>query len=325
MAGSRREWKADGALPGFESTTIELPSEDDGALVATLIRKSGAPKSNKAFLYVHGFVDYFFHDHVAQELVNAGWDFYALELRRYGRSLRAENRPNYCTSLAQYDVEISAAIAIIVDEERHASLTLYGHSTGGLIVSLYANSGARKGSINAVVLNSPFFGFKVNRVQAMKLPIASAISYVAPWMNDPKAISPLYGESIHISARGEWNFDLRWKPIEGFPAYYGWVRAIRKGHAKVQRGLAIECPVLVLHSDNSGGGKVWDDHFHSRDIVLDVAHMRQWSGGLGSRVKREEVAGAIHDVMLSREPVRSTALRSMLNWLQQLPASPAPA
>lgn len=324
MPGATREWKADGALPGFESTTIELPSEDDGALVATLIRKRGASRSNKSFLYVHGFVDYFFHDHVANALVEAGWDFYALELRRYGRSLRAGNRPNYCTNLAQYDAEISAAIDIVIDEERHNSLTLYGHSTGGLIVSLYANSGARKSRINAVVLNSPFFGFKVNRVQKMKLPIASAIGRVAPWMSDPKAISPLYGESIHNSARGEWNFDLRWKPIEGFPAYFGWVRAIRKGHATVQRGLAIECPVLVLHSDNSGGGKIWDDHFHSRDIVLDVAHMRQWSDGLGRSVKREEIAGAIHDVMLTREPVRSTALRCMLNWLQLLPAFPAP-
>ena len=320
-----REWTPDGALADFESTTIELPGEDDGPLVATVVRKRGGTPSAKAFLYVHGFVDYFFHEHVASALIAAGWDFYALELHRYGRSLRAGNRPNYCTSLAQYDAEISAAIAIAVDEDHHTTLALYGHSTGGLIVSLYADSGARRADISAVVLNSPFFGFKVSRREAAKLKVAVAIGRVLPWLSDPNAISPRYGESLHVTRRGEWNFDLRWKPLSGFPAYFGWVRAIKLGHNRVQRGLALECPVLLLHSDQSGGGREWNDNFHSRDIVLDVDHMRRFSSGLGRDVQREEIPGAIHDIMLSREPVRERALRSMLNWLQRLPLASGPA
>jgi alpha-beta hydrolase superfamily lysophospholipase len=316
-----RVWAPDGAAAGFERTTIDLPAEDDGVLVATVLRKRSHEKSDKAFLYVHGFVDYFFHEHVANALIAAGWNFYALELRRYGRSLRGGNRPNYCTDLTQYDAEITAAIAMIVDEDHHSALTLYGHSTGGLVVSLYAHAGARRADIRAVVLNSPFFGFKVSRVEAIKLRLAVAIGRLFPWLSDPKAISPRYGESLHVSARGEWNFDLRWKPIAGFPAYFGWVRAIRLGHNRVQRGLAVQCPVLVLHSDQSGGGRVWNENFHSRDIVLDVAHMRQFSAGLGHHVQREEVPGAIHDVMLSREPVRQRALHGMLNWLQRLPSA----
>ncbi|MBC8087487.1 MAG: alpha/beta hydrolase [Phycisphaerae bacterium] len=320
-----RDWTPDGALAEFERTTIELPGEDDGTLVATVVRRVGEAKSDKAFLYLHGFVDYFFHEHVASALIAAGWDVYALELRRYGRSLRAGNRPNYCTSLAQYDTEISAAIAIAADEDQHTTLVLYGHSTGGLIASLYADSGARRADISAVVLNSPFFGFKVNNLEAVKLGIGVAIGRVLPWLSDSKAISPMYGESIHATARGEWNFDLRWKPIAGFPAYFGWVRAIKLGHRRVQRGLALQCPVLVLHSDQSGGGREWNDNFHSRDIVLNVDHMRRFSSGLGRDVQREEVPGAIHDVMLSRQPVRERALGSMLNWLQRLPLPPAPA
>ena len=33
-----RVWTADGALDGFEVTTIDLQPEDDGVLVATLVR-----------------------------------------------------------------------------------------------------------------------------------------------------------------------------------------------------------------------------------------------------------------------------------------------
>ncbi len=320
-----RVWTPDGVLPECERTTIELPAEDDGALVATVVRKRGTGQSGKALLYVHGFVDYCFHEHVANALVAAGWDFYALELRRYGRSLRAGNRPNYCTSLAQYDAEITAAIAIVVDEDHHTTVALYGHSTGGLIASLYADVGTRRADLSAVVLNSPFFGFKVSPFEGAKVRIAAALGRVLPWLSDPKAISPRYGESLHVTARGEWNFDLRWKPIAGFPAYYGWVRAIKLGHNRVQRGLSVQCPVLVLHSDQSGGGRVWKDSFHSCDIVLDVAHMRRFSGGLGADVHREEVPGAVHDVMLSRAAVRERALGSMLNWLQRLPSPAAPA
>ena len=317
-----REWAPDGALAEFERTTIHLPPEDDGPLVATVVRKCGQAQSDKAVLYVHGFVDYFFQEHVANALLAAGWDFYAVELRRYGRSLRAGNRPNYCTDIAQYDPEITAAIGIVADEDHHSTVVLYGHSTGGLIVSLYADRGARRGDLDGVMLNSPFFGFKVGAWDAAKLRVAMAIGRFLPWLSDAKAISPLYGQSIHVSERGEWNYDLRWKPIAGFPAYFGWLRAVRAGHNCIQRGLAVACPVLVLHSDRSGSGRVWSDLSQASDIVLNVDDMRRLSPTLGARVQREEIAGAIHDVTLSREPVRSQAFSSMLNWLHPVGLKP---
>lgn len=312
-----REWTRDGALPDFENTIIELPAEDDGSLVATVVRKRGATKSAKAILYVSGFVDYFFHEHVAQAALDDGWDFYAVDLRRQGRSLRPGNRPNYCTDLAQYYPEITAAIGIARDEDQHTSLVMFGHSTGGLVVSLYADQGERRADINAVILNSPFFGFKLSAFQTGKLRVAIVVGKVLPWLSDPNAISPLYGQSIHVSERGEWNYDLRWKPIAGFPAYFGWVRAIKLGHRQVEGGLSLQCPVLVMHSHKSGGGREWNDSFHSCDIVLDVEHMRRYSSTLGRRVTCQVIPDAIHDVMLSREPVRKRALSFMLKWLEE--------
>ena len=165
---SERVWTPDRALDGFESITLPLTAEDDGELCATLVRRArGAAAASvpvrRAVLYVHGFIDYFFQAHVADAFDAAGWDFYALDLRRYGRSLRAQNRPNYCTDLAQYDAEISAAINIIRADDKHEIVALMGHSTGGLITSWYAHRGARRTEVNALVLNSPFF---VNQAKA---------------------------------------------------------------------------------------------------------------------------------------------------------------
>ena len=315
-------WASDPILPQYDVTVLPLPAEDDGELVATVLRKTCEGESRRAFLYVHGYLDYFFHDHVATAVCEAGFDFYALELRRYGRSLRGKNRPNYCTSLDQYFVEITQAIDIAI-ADGHDSVVLYGHSTGGLIVSLYADRGERRAQLSAVVLNSPFFEFAITSAQRRMLWIARLLGGVAPWLSDPKGLSPNYGNSIHKSKRGEWDYDLRWKPIRGFPRYFGWVRAIKHGHKGVQRGLSIQAPVLLLHSDASGGGKPWSDAFFTRDIVLNVTHMRTYGEGLGAHVTRTEIPGAIHDVMLSRAPVRQHALQQMVQWMDAtVPAGP---
>lgn len=312
-----RQWTPDAVLPQFEVTTVEFPAAGDGALVATILRRTGVEPSRRAFVYVHGFVDYFFHEHVAQVVIDAGFDFYAVDLRRYGRSLRASNRPNYCTDLTQYFDELTQAIDIAMREGGHDDVVLYGHSTGGLLTALYASTGERRSNISSLVLNSPFFAFAMTAVQRLKKPVAVVVGRFAPWLNDARAISPHYGESLHVSARGEWNYDLRWKPINGFPAYFGWVRAIELAQRQLRGGLSIACPVLVLHSDASGGGKQWDDSFYTRDIVLDVNDMRRDSACLGNHITRTEIPGAVHDVMLSRQPAREQALDVLRDWLHQ--------
>lgn len=308
-----REWIAD-VLSDYELTVLPLPAEDDGALVGTVVRKFCASKSRTAFVYVHGYVDYFFHEHVADAVRDAGMDFYAIELRRYGRSLRGGNRPNYCTDLAQYFEEITQAIDISL-EDGHDHIVLYGHSTGGLIASLYADHGARRAQLSAVVLNSPFFEFDISRADQFKLRIAVVLGRFIPWFTDGKGLPPHYGRTIHASERGEWHYNLQWKPINGFPTYFGWARAITQGHARVQSGLNIQCPVLVLHSDASRDGDGWNENSFTRDIVLDVNDMRKYSAGLGTNVTRTEIPNAIHDVMLSRVDVRENALQQMVQWL----------
>lgn len=315
------QWKADVATPEFESVTLPLARESDGELVATVLRHQKALGSRKAVLYLHGFIDYFFHSHVAEAIRAAGWDIYAIDLRRHGRSLRPGNRPNCCTELSQYFAEISAAIDIVMQEHAHDTVVLYGHSTGGLVAALYADHGERRASLAGIVLNSPFIDLKIGAWQRFKLPIAVAIARVFPYLSDPNGVTPMYGESIHVSKRGEWNYDLRWKPIKGFPAYFGWVRAIREGQHQLQGGLSVQCPVLVMHSDATGGGDKWDESFRTRDIVLEVADIRKYSAGIGAKVTRTEIPGAIHDVMLSQPAVRARALEVMTSWLHSTFAS----
>lgn len=86
--------------PPYERHTIDLGSDDEGPVVATLVRRRAERPSRRAVLYVHGFVDYFFQTHVADFFAARGWDFYALDLRKYGRSLLPHQTPTSAATSA---------------------------------------------------------------------------------------------------------------------------------------------------------------------------------------------------------------------------------
>ncbi len=321
-----RVWTRDQTLGDeYECTTLPLAAEDDGTLCATLVRRREVSSADtdhrahprRAVLYVHGFVDYFFHTHLADACTAAGWNFYAIDLRRYGRSIRDGNRPNYCTDLAEYDAELTAAIDVVRDEDDHATLALLGHSTGGLIAAWYMHRGARRAQVQALVLNSPFLDFNVPAPRSLTIPLASAIGAMFPTLSDPNAITRWYGESLLAQYHGAWTYDLRWKPLLGFPAYFGWARAIRTVQQAVARGLSIASPVLLLHAGASRiASRRWEDAYLNHDIVLNVAHMKERGPRLGADVSLHECAGGMHDLFLSSALVREAAMSAMLRWLE---------
>ena len=101
-------WSPD-FLDGYEITELALPGvepapgePEDVEMVATLIRKTADRVARRAVLYLHGWNDYFFQTHLADHLGDLGFDFYALDLRRYGRSLRrgqsAASSPTWTTT-----------------------------------------------------------------------------------------------------------------------------------------------------------------------------------------------------------------------------------
>ena len=296
------DWQPDRLLPGFEAKTIPLSADYDGEVVATLVRLPAPAAARGTVLYVHGFIDYFFQRHVAERLAAEGYAFYALDLRKHGRSLRAHQHPCFCRDVAEYFDDLSRAL-----DDIDGPVILAGHSTGGLVCALYAAEGERREQVRALWLNSPFFEWRGGAQVRAKLRIAASLGAFAPYLNDPKAVLPAYVESLHETWGGEWAFDLSLKPHHGFPAYFGWVRAITEAHARVHAGLQLACPVLSMHSDES-------------DIVLDWRHIARWSRTLGRDVTVLQFPGALHDVMLSRREIREEAFRQFFAWAERVSA-----
>ncbi|GAA4434850.1 alpha/beta hydrolase [Phytohabitans houttuyneae] len=300
----------------YRSRVIELGHDEEGPVVATLVSRRAQAPTGRAVLYVHGFVDYFFQTHLADFYTDRGWDFYALDLRKYGRSLLPHQTPNFCRTLTEYYPELDAAARIIRDEDGHDTLLVNGHSTGGLIISLWAHDRRDKALVDGLFLNSPFFDF--NARWLMRRPVAAAVARVGrtrPRRIVPLALSAVYGETIHTEQRGEWTYDLAWKPLVGFPVRAGWLGAIREAQRRLRAGLAIPAPVLLACSARSFRGSTWHEAAALADAVLDVEHMVRWAPGLGPHVTVVRIDGGMHDLTLSGPAVRARVFDELERWM----------
>ncbi len=307
-------WMAD-VLPGFEQCTLNGLMAADGPAQPVLVRRRCTQPSTRAVLYVHGYVDYFFQTHLADFFNLHGLHFYALDLRRHGRALRAGQLPNFTRDIDEYLQDVDAAVQLIRGEEHIDWLLLNGHSTGGLVAALYAHRGAQRADVNALCLNSPFFDMNLPTWQQWLLePLLSAMGAWLPRLRLPASPS-CYGESLHITCHGAWRYNTDWKPLYGFPVYAGWLRAIHRAHAEVARGLAIPCPVLVLHARRSAWPTQWHVDATCTDIVLDVADTARLSPRLGPQVEVQAIPDGIHDLVLSGPEPRQKTFQVLLSWL----------
>ncbi len=303
-------------VKNFTYDTLTLNNDYEGKVEATFIQSDKNNSGQVAVLYLHGFVDYFFHPHLADKFHENGYNFYALELRKYGHSLLPHQHPNYCKNLEEYFEEIDICLEKINSIDK-GKIIFLGHSTGGLIISLYAEYGRRKDLLSALILNSPFLEMNAPAIVRKLSPPFFRIAVKAnQYANIPNALSPLYPKSLHVKFNGEWDFNLDFKPIKGFPAYFQWLLAIKAGQDTIKKGLHISIPILLLHSSSSYLPRKWSEDIHKKDVVLNIDHMIKYADNLGDNVKRIEITDGRHDIFLSIKEVRVEAFDKMFSWLK---------
>jgi alpha-beta hydrolase superfamily lysophospholipase len=299
----------------YTAETIPLADDDEGRVVATLVKRPAARTTTRAVLHVHGFSDYFFQTGLAEWWTERGYDFYALDLRKYGRSLLEHQTPNYVTDLATYHEELDQAWERITERDGHDAVVVIAHSTGGLTAPLWADA-RRPEQLAGMILNSPWFDMQGSSlVRVVGTPVINRLGARMPKFHIKRHVSGVYARSLHRDHAGEWDFDLDLKPLSSFPVYAGWLRAIRAGHALLHDGLDVPAPVLVLSSDQTRWTAHLSEAAHSADLVLDVKQIRQWASSVGRHVTYIAIPGARHDVILSRPEVRERAYREIDTWM----------
>ncbi|SHN27189.1 alpha/beta hydrolase [Cryptosporangium aurantiacum] len=310
-------WTTDVLGAPYEQYTIPLGSDDQGEVVATLVRRRADRPTGRAVLHVHGFVDYFFQTHLADRLVESGFDFYAIDLRKYGRSLRPHQTPYFCRSLTEYFADLDAAVRIIREQDSHETVLVHAHSTGGLVTPLWVHRHRTERLVDGLALNSPFFDMNQPRLVRGAIDFFGApMGTFRPYQVLPAPSSNFYGRSLHRDHAGEWDYDLAWKPMSGVQIHAGWLRAIRNGHRRIEAGLAIEVPILVACSTATFRSSRWDESVLRTDAVLDVEHIASRAHRLGRQVTLVRIENGVHDLALSAPPVRERYLEELLRWVE---------
>lgn len=300
---------------GFEQMTMQMKPDREGEVFCTLIRTVKNEKYSRNVLYIHGFSDYFFQTELAVQFEKNKYNFYALDLRKSGRSIRNWQTPYNLYDISDYYEDIDAALEQI-KKETNGTIVLLGHSTGGLALSMYTHNRPNE-KFGALVLNSPFFEMNINGIAKYGIPIVSIIGKYFPDFKIKKGLSPHYGNSLSKKAKGEWEFNEEWKPVAVSTVNASWINAIHKAQTRLHKGLDIKCPVLVMMSDKSYKNKKWTDDFKISDAVLNVGHIKKYSEKLGKNITRISIKNGKHDLVLSLPEVRKEVYEKMFEWLSE--------
>ncbi|MBN9643245.1 alpha/beta hydrolase [Corynebacterium mendelii] len=324
-------WYPDELGPDYEKTTIELGPDPNGEgdVACTLIRyrPAGWTPADTAMLHVHGMTDYFFQTHAAEFFARLGLDYSAVDLRKCGRSHRPGQRFHHCLDLSEYFGDLDAAMDVLL--RNHRRVVMCPHSTGGIITALWADylrrgmlagdadATRRHNALAGAIFNSPWLDIMVPpAAETVSKKLITFIGGHRPDMKLPGFRLGTYWKSIHVSADGEWDYNLNFKPFGGFPMTWGWTKAVADGQKKLHDGgINMGVPCLVVTSSRSRLSKPFSAKSHRADVVLNVHQCQKWAPNLAEDVTIVSVPGAKHDVYLSEKSVRNRAMAIMARWL----------
>lgn len=347
------EWGADILGEPYRARTLDLGTDAEGPAVATLVKRlPGAPLSageesriglvpdpkklklppRFALIHLHGRNDYFFQVEMAAQLAAMGAAFYALDLRKFGRSLRPGQTIGYADDLVEYDDEIDRALAIVRDENPDLPIVLAGHSTGGLIAALWANRNPR--TLAGVLLNSGWL--ELQTMTAMRPAVLQVVSRIAarrPRATVTTSKSDAYGRSLldgwakseftlPARLRGRendpavkgWQYSPEWKRMFSYPVPASWFKAILQGQTTIENEAHLDCPVLSMCSTASHSDE-WAPTIFRSDVVLNADVIVDRSAHLADQVTIARFPGR-HDLFLSDPDVREGVFATVEKWLQ---------
>ncbi|MDE6448304.1 MAG: alpha/beta fold hydrolase, partial [Muribaculaceae bacterium] len=200
------QWGPD-VLEGYESRFVDLGEAFDGPARCTIIRLHPDKPAKKGFLYIHGFNDYFFQADWGRQFVDSGYAFYAVDLRRYGRSRLPWQYPFNVRDQREYFADIDSALNQM-RRDGITDITLGGHSTGGLTVAYYAASMGRRIQVNRIVTDSPFLEWNYSAfMRDVAAPMVGALGKIFPEAEVKQAHCDGYAYSLLKEYDGQWTYN----------------------------------------------------------------------------------------------------------------------
>ena len=311
------DWGPD-VLEGYESKFIDMGEAFDGPARCCVVRLKSRKPSNRAYLYVHGFNDYFFQAEKGRQFADSGYNFYAVDLRRYGRSRLPWQYPFNVRDQKEYFADIDSALSVI-RRDGNTDITLSGHSTGGLTVSYYAACRGARIGVSRVVTDSPFLEWNYNAfMRNVGAPMVGVLGKIFPNAEIKQGHCDGYAYSLLKEYDGEWTYNTNWKMIYSPPVKYSWVGAINSAQGDLmKKGRNIAVPILTMTSSRKISGCDYEPDFKTGDAVLDPAMLQKRGRKLGPHSSVCVIDSGLHNLVLSPLPVRTAAYDSIFRFIRK--------
>eukprot|EP00036_Acanthoecidae_sp_10tr_P013602 CAMPEP_0206293804 /NCGR_PEP_ID=MMETSP0106_2-20121207/4325_1 /ASSEMBLY_ACC=CAM_ASM_000206 /TAXON_ID=81532 /ORGANISM="Acanthoeca-like sp., Strain 10tr" /LENGTH=838 /DNA_ID=CAMNT_0053724409 /DNA_START=240 /DNA_END=2753 /DNA_ORIENTATION=- len=235
--------------------------------VAVLTSKQW-PGNKNALVWIPGRNDSFFHVHILDRLLEAGFDLHALDLRRCGRAqfsvdgerVNDELLAHDSHDFREYFEEIDATLKWLKNPRDlpnstflvhggcgkvYENIVMYSHSTGGLVAALYGadRGGAWRGAIDGFIFNSPFWTWNVAMYERVIIENASKVGIPPDVILSEGGGPSMYAHMLHET----YGFGPELKNLRELSVTAGWCRAVTDVQTRLQNEeLQLQKPTLVL-------------------------------------------------------------------------------
>lgn len=243
--------------------------------------------NKKCIIWLPGRNDYFYHYHISSKLHN--YDLYALNYRNC-HPLKCD-LSDYIDDIKKLFKEIDI-IYEYFNINSYDEVILYGHSTGGLICTLYQFESKNK--ISKIILNAPWFHYKFNTFDHYIFHYL--YYYIIPCIPEFDLIERSFNDNKYMTSLTEkFKIDKLFKKNYITPVISTWFRNIIKYQNNIyHKKIWLKYPTLALISDHNAefkGAKKGDE-------ILDInEHIKQLEK-LGNN-KLVLIKDATHDVLCS--------------------------
>lgn len=312
-------WQNDILDDNYEMRYVDQGSDYSGPVRSTIVRKQSKCGNDKAVLYIHGYNDYFFQKEMGDRFVDSCYNFYAVDLRKYGRSILPDQKKFEARDLHEYFADIDSALSQI-RRDGNNEIVLIGHSTGGLISSLYMNEhkDSIDNDIKGLILNSPFLEWNFKPfMRKFVIPAFGSLHNIFPKLSVSQDSNSFYQQSLLTKYHGEWDYNQDWKVFKPEKIESSWVHAISDAQKKLKNNADIKVPILLMHSSGSVSGDSWSPDFLNNDAVLNVDDISRIGRQLGDNVDEVTIKNGLHDLILSSPESREQAYQSIFTWLDK--------
>lgn len=309
-------WHPD-ILIGYEARYVNQGVAFDGPCRSTIVRKLCKDKSTKAFLYIHGFNDYFFQSEMGERFVDSGYNFYAVDLRRYGRSREPWQYPFNIRDQKEYFADIDSALSQI-RRDGNTDITLGGHSTGGLTVAYYGAVRSGDTGVDRIVTDSPFLEWNFSSfMRNIAIPTVGFFGKIFKNVKINQGHCEGYAYSLLKEYYGEWTYDTDWKMVCSPPVTASWINAINTAQSKLmKKATDIKVPILVMHSSRKIDGCNYTPEFQTGDAVLDPDLIKKRGEKLGSTRVVCTIDNGLHDLILSDLKTRAAVYDTIFSFIR---------